>query len=147
MSTGYETENSRQRSIIYTVVAVVLVILLIVGSILWAGRNNKQSSQKADQLISAIEKTGRTAPSKDQIENTLGDDGGAVCDDPASSLKKATLFTLLSNGATGPGMRPVIADSLVVKGQLLIMSVYCPDQLPKFQDIVKDLDFDSVAGG
>src|SRR3954468_23350794 len=147
MSTGYETSDTRQRSIMYTVVAVVLIVLLVASPFLWAAHHDKKSSEKADQLIAAIEKAGATAPSKDQIENTLGTDGGAACEDPANALKKATLYTLLANGAAGPGMRPVLADGRVIKGQLLIVSVYCPDELPKLQDLVDDLDFDDVAGG
>ena len=147
MSTQYETNDTRNRSTIYIVVAVVVVVLIVLGSILWAARNNNQSSQKADQLISAIEKTGATAPSKDQIENVLGADGGAACEDPASALKKATLLSLLTTGSSGPGMRPILADGRVVKGQLLIVSIYCPDKLPKLKDFIDNLDFKSVAGG
>ena len=33
----------------------------------------------------------------------LGDDGGATCDDPNEALSRATLLSLLTNGATGPG--------------------------------------------
>ena len=49
----------------------------------------------------------------------LGDDGGATCADPNEALSRATLLAQLTNGAAGPGIRPVIADSRVVKGQLL----------------------------
>ena len=77
----------------------------------------------------------------------LGDDGGATCANPNKALSHATLLTLLYNGATGPGARPVIADSRVVKGQLLIMKIYCPDELPDFKKFVDDLKTDTVAGG
>ena len=45
----------------------------------------------------------------------------------------------------GPGARPVIADSRAVKGQLLIIKVYCPDELKDFQKFVDDLKTDDVA--
>jgi hypothetical protein len=39
------------------------------------------------------------------VVRVLGDDGGAICDDPNSSLKKAILYGQLTNGAAGPGIR------------------------------------------
>jgi hypothetical protein len=76
----------------------------------------------------------------------LGDDGGATCANPNKALSRATLLSLLANGATGPGARPVIADSRAVKGQLLIIKIYCPDQLADFQAFVDDLKTDAVVG-
>ena len=42
----------------------------------------------------------------DIVTRTLGDDGGAVCDDPASALGKATLADQITNGADFVGRRP-----------------------------------------
>ena len=42
----------------------------------------RQASDKADEFIAALDEAGLTAPSKDQITRVLGDDGGALCDDP-----------------------------------------------------------------
>ena len=89
----------------------------------------------------------RAVPSQEQIVGVLGDDGGALCKDPASALRKAILFSQLTNGAGGPGIRPVIADSKVFKGQLLAIQIYCPDQLPRFQQMVEQLKTAPVAGG
>ena len=44
-------------------------------------------------------------------------------------------------------MRPVIADSRVFQGQLLIIQIYCPDELEDFQEFVDDLKTDDVASG
>ena len=44
-------------------------------------------------------------------------------------------------------MRPVIADSRVFKGQLLVIQIYCPDELPRFQQMVEKLKTAPVAGG
>ena len=52
------------------------------------------------------------------------------------------LITMLTNGAAGPGTRPVIADSRAVQGQLLIMEVYCPDELDEFREFAEDLKTD-----
>ena len=76
----------------------------------------------------------------------LGDDGGPTCDDPNDALRRAILLAQLANGATGPGSRPVIADSRVFQGQVLIIEIYCPDELDDFQAFVDDLKTDDVAG-
>ena len=44
-------------------------------------------------------------------------------------------------------MRPVIADSRVVKGQLAVIEVYCPDELEDFKNYVSDLKYDDVVNG
>ncbi|MGH3506969.1 MAG: hypothetical protein ACRDO2_07170, partial [Nocardioidaceae bacterium] len=83
----------------------------------------------------------------DQIVRVLGDDGGAVCQNPNDSLSRSILLAQLANGAAGPGARPVIADSRVLQGQLLIIQIYCPDELEEFQQFVDELKTDDVAGG
>ena len=77
----------------------------------------------------------------------LGDDGGAICDDPNSALKKAILYGQLTNGAAGPGIRPVIADNRVVQGELAVIKVYCPQELPEFTEFTDALKLDNVASG
>src|SRR6185503_18786847 len=98
-----------------------------------SARETKRAQDKADELITALEDAGARTPDKDQVVRVLGDDGGATCADPNEALSRATLHALLTNGAAGPGMRPVIADSRVVKGQLLIIKTYCPDELDDFK--------------
>jgi hypothetical protein len=147
-STPPETSNSTERGWIYVVSVILLVGLVVAGLLAFSSaRSTARAQDKADELIAAIEESGRTAPSQDQIVRVLGEDGGAVCQDPNAALKKAVLFEGMTNGAGGPGMRPVIADSRVVQGELLIMEVYCPDELEEFQQFVDQLEFDDVAGG
>jgi hypothetical protein len=86
-------------------------------------------------------------PSQEHIVRVLDNDGGALCKDPASALRKSILFDQLTNGASGPGRRPVIVDSKVFKGQLAVIQIYCPDQLPQFQQMVEKLKTAKVAGG
>ena len=147
MSTSTETQTGRERSAIYVVSVVLLVVFILIGVFTFSSaRSSKQAEQKADELIAAIEDAGATAPDKDQIVRVLGDDGGATCADPNESLTRAILLSQLANGAAGPGARPVIADSRAVKGQLLIIQVYCPDELEDFQKFVDDLKTDDVLG-
>ena len=146
MSTPAENQSPRERSWIYFAACAVLAVL-----VLWAifafssARETKRAQDKADELIAALQDAGARTPDQDQIVRVLGDDGGATCANPNEALSRATLLALLANGATGPGARPVIADSRAVRGQLLIMQIYCPDELEDFQEFVDDLKTDDVA--
>jgi Tfp pilus assembly protein FimT len=147
MSTGVETQGQRERNWIYITAWVLLAAFVLAGLIAFSSaRETAEAQEKADELIAAIEDAGATAPSKDQIVRVLGDDGGATCQDPNEALSRAALLAQLANGASGPGSRPVIADSRVFQGQLLIIEVYCPDELEDFQEFVDDLKTDDVAG-
>jgi hypothetical protein len=81
------------------------------------------------------------------VVRVLGDDGGALCDDPAGGLRKGILLSQIVNGAAGPGLRPVVADRRIVQGQLLVLKIYCPDKLPTFQELVNDLKLDETVNG
>lgn len=141
-----ETQSPRERSWIYITTCIILGVLMIGGLIAFRSAKETQSAQaKADQLIVALKAAGARTPDRDQIVRVLGDDGGATCANPNEALSRATLLSLLTNGATGPGARPVIVDSRVVKGQLLIIKIYCPDELADFQKYVDDLKTDDVA--
>ena len=147
MTTPVENQSPRERSWIYITSCVILAILA-----LWAifafssARETKRAPRQGRRVHrrTAGRRAART-PDKDQVVRVLGDDGGATCANPNKALSRATLFTLLANGATGPGARPVIADSRAVKGQLLIIKIYCPNQLEDFQQFVDDLKTDDVA--
>ena len=90
------------------------------------------AEQKADQLIATLGQAGLRAPPKDQLVRVLGDDGGVVCDDPQLALKKTIMSGLATNGAAGPGLRPVIADNRLVQAGLAVVKTYCPDELADF---------------
>ena len=149
MSTVEETSTQKDRRVVYIVITVALVLLLIICFVFYrSGQSSQQAQDKANQLIAALQKAGvRVVPSQEQIVRVLGDDGGAICKDPASALRKALLFSQLTNGAGGPGIRPVVVDSRIFKGELLVIQIYCPDQLPQFQQMVEKLKTAPVAGG
>ncbi|MEV6300576.1 hypothetical protein AB0M02_14310 [Actinoplanes sp. NPDC051861] len=131
---------------LYITSIVVLVVLAGVALLSFAGaKQTAEANEKADQLISELQAAGLRAPQKDQIARVLGDDGGAVCADPDDALRRGILFGQLTNGAAGPGIRPVVADNKVVQGQLLIMKVYCPEYVEAFQNLVDDLKLEEVA--
>ena len=145
--TTTESQTGRERGILYIVAAVLVGVLMVIALFTFSSaRSTREAEEKADELIAAIEEAGATAPSRDQIVRVLGDDGGATCTDPNESLTRAVLLSQLVNGAGGPGARPVIADSRVVRGQLLIIEIYCPEELEEFREFVEDLETDDVAG-
>lgn len=146
-STPTETQSPRERSWIYITALVLLGVLALAGVLAFSeGRETARALTKADELIAALEDAGARTPDRDVVARVLGDDGGATCEDPNEALTRAVLLAQLANGASGPGARPVIADSRVLQGQLLIIEVYCPDELDDFQEFVDDLETDDVAG-
>ncbi|WP_406035555.1 hypothetical protein OG801_09915 [Nocardioides sp. NBC_00163] len=147
MSTPTETQSTRERSWIYITALVVLGVLVVAGLIAFSSaRETRNAEEKADELIAALEDAGARTPDRDQIVRVLGEDGGATCENPNDALSRAILLSQLSNGATGPGARPVVADSRVFQGQKLIIEIYCPDELDDFNEFVDDLETDDVAG-
>ena len=147
MSIPTETESKRERSWIYITALVVLGVLVVAGLIAFnSARETRNAEDKADELIAALEDAGARTPDRDQIVRVLGEDGGATCENPNDALNRAILLSQLSNGATGPGARPVVADSRVFQGQKLIIEIYCPDELDDFNEFVDDLETDDVAG-
>jgi hypothetical protein len=146
MSTPEETQNPRERTLIYVGVGLVTLALVILGLILFSSaKETKDANAKADQFIAALETVGATAPPRDEVVRVLGSDGGATCEDPNDALKRATLNSMLTNGAAGPGSRPVVFDRRYLAGQLLILKIYCPDELPSMQSFVDKLQSGDVA--
>jgi Tfp pilus assembly protein FimT len=147
MSTSTETQTRQERTWIYYTALAILGLMVLGALIVFRGaKETREAEDKADQLIAALEEAGARTPDRDQVVRVLGDDGGATCDSPNDALNRAALLSQLANGATGPGARPVIADSRVVQGQLLIIEIYCPDELDDFREFVEDLETDDVAG-
>jgi len=140
-----DVSTRRDRNITYGLAGLVILVLIVAGLFAYRGhKDTQEASDKATQLTAAIQAAGYDAPDKDQIVGVLGSDGGALCQDPSSALTKSVFRGMLFNGAAGPGARPIVADDLVVKGQLLVISIYCPEELPDFQKFVDGLDFDDT---
>jgi hypothetical protein len=132
--------GSRTGSRLNWLVAGVVIVLCVIGLIAWnSGKNNAEAQQKAQQLTQKFKAAGLPVPADtDTIVRSLGTDGGAVCDDPASALGKATLADQLTNGADFVGRRPVIIDHRFVLGEALILQTYCPGKAKEYLDQVSD---------
>ena len=134
-------QSARERSVIYIVVVVVLVVLTVIALFTFRGnRQDEAADAKAAELVQAMDAAGMVAPSTDQIARVLGDDGGVTCEDPNGALTRGLVLNELTNGAAGPGRRPVIVEDRVLKSQLLIIGVYCPDELPNYERFVDGLE-------
>lgn len=125
----------------------VIFLLLAAGGLLvyHKAESNAEAEQKADQYRAELAAHDLRTPTTEQVVRVLGDDGGALCDNPSSALSRGILLGQLTNGAAGPGMRPVIVDNKVVQGQLLAIKTYCPDELEQFTDLVNSLKYAKVA--
>ena len=133
---------------LYILVGAVATGLAIWGVIAYRGHQDTQAANaKAQQLQNEFE-TARlpTYPDTREVARTLGTDGGAVCDTP-KTLAKSFLTLQLSNGAAGPGQRPVRVAEQTLKGELLIIQTYCPEKLSEFQKFVNDLNYAEVVRG
>ncbi|WP_323101242.1 hypothetical protein [Intrasporangium sp. YIM S08009] len=136
-----ETSSDKETRTTYIVMgAVVLVLAVIALFTFHSGKTSQEAQQKAVQLSAALTAAGARAPSQETLVRLFGNDGGSVCDDPNGALRRGVLTQQLMNGAAGPGMRPVIADRRVVGAQLLVMKVYCPGEVPTFQEFVNSLN-------
>lgn len=134
-------QSGRERSVIYIVVATILVVLTVIALLTFrAGNQNDAAQEQATELTQALEDAGLRAPSTDQIVRVLGDDGGAVCANPNGALTRGLVFNELTNGAAGPGRRPILVEDRVLRSQLLIIGVYCPDELPNYEKFVDRLE-------
>jgi hypothetical protein len=93
------------------VILIVLVALAIAGIATYKfAQRNAEADRKADQLTTELQEAGLRVPaSHDTITNVLGADGGAICDNPSSALRKAIVDSQLINGAAfrrpAPGHR------------------------------------------
>lgn len=146
MSTPLETQAPHERKTMYIVVGVISLALVVLGLVFFSSaKDTKEAQAKADQFIAALGAVGVPAPPRDEVVRVLGSDGGATCDDPNAPLNRAILTSQLTNGATGPGNRPVVFDRTMLAGQLLILKIYCPDELPSMQKFVDKLKSGNVA--
>jgi hypothetical protein len=146
MSTPDTQETGDGHGTLFWIVAAGVVVLTVIALIAYSAQeSNEEAQAKAAELSQKFEAAGLPVPEdQDILVRTLGDDGGAVCDNPADALGRALLLDQLGNGASFVGRRPVIADRRAVLGQALIMETYCPDELEEFRENFDDLEYDDV---
>ena len=123
--------------------AALLLVALLVGGLIAFGQagSSISANEKADRLATQLERAGYPVPNHGVIVRTLGTDGGLLCTDPGNALIVSQAKIALSNGAGGPGQRPVISDDVAINAAELAVSVYCPDQLGAFKKAYGDLKY------
>ena len=128
----------REHRLLQWTVGALVVVLAAVAVVLYKqGRDDRLARQRADQVIVLYRQHGLPTPvDRKTLTAVLGPHGGPVCADPAGALTKALQNQQLANGGANVGARPIRADRRVVIGEELILSVYCPDQLPAYRTFV-----------
>jgi hypothetical protein len=101
------------RTIIYVLAGAALAALMLAALLSWRAANRQEARSR---LVAA------------------------VCADPDQALIRAATYAQLSNGAAGPGVRPLIADSRFVDAELKIINSYCPEKLPAFEQFLDELE-------
>lgn len=135
----------RKRRIIYVISAVILGLIAIFGIVVFTQTSQDlDATVKAEQLHGLLLDAGLPAPEVNVLADSLGRDGGFVCQDPSSPLIKARYQSSISNGATGPGSRPVIGDRDTVTAVELTIATYCPDRLGDYLERVQDMKFEDT---
>jgi hypothetical protein len=127
---------------IYWIVAGLMAALLVVMLITFRyNRANEEALTKANQLISAFQGAGLTAP-KDpaRVASVFGTDGGTVCGSVGSGVGRGIAKLNLMVGGTF-ATRPVINEAQIGTGLVLIVKTYCPQKLPETQQFVDNLRF------
>ncbi|MFF5919293.1 hypothetical protein ACFY8C_13180 [Streptomyces flavochromogenes] len=139
------TQFASEHKWIYWGAIVILVGLVITGLLRYETvATSNESASKANRLQEELVRAGYPSPDTDTVEQVLGTDGGPVCEDPGNALKTALWKIQQGNGATGPGMRPVITDTKAVEVERIVLRVYCPDELDDFEDALNDLKTDDT---
>jgi len=146
MTTVDRGSSRKQRKTVYVVVGLVLGVLLLAGYLLFrSARSNVEAEEKANILITRLVQEGARTPSQEQLVRLFGTDGGSICADPDAAFARATSEGGISGG--GPGTRPVLPESALIRGQLLVVEVYCPEKLAGFKNFLNQQGFSDVTGG
>ncbi|NEW38806.1 hypothetical protein GV794_28645 [Nocardia cyriacigeorgica] len=143
MTTGDAPD--RKRRIIYVTAIVLLCTFALFGLAQFDRiRDDHQADVLAGQLHDQLVAAGLPAPDPQVIANSLGRDGGIVCQDPSSALIKARYQQSITTGSGGPGERPVIGSSDMVRAVELVIATYCPERLDDYLNQVGNMKFDDT---
>ncbi|WP_457030828.1 hypothetical protein [Kitasatospora sp. P5_F3] len=134
------TRMASEHRWIYIGTIVLLVGLMIAGLLTYTQQKaTNEAHRKANELNDALVAQGFPAINVQNTALVLGTDGGPVCEDPNSALKQGLWRVQMSNGAGGPGMRPIIADGRILAAGAEVVEVYCPDKLADYQEQLNTL--------
>ncbi|MFD3707261.1 hypothetical protein ACFWUP_29345 [Nocardia sp. NPDC058658] len=143
MTTGDAPDHKRHW--IYLTAGVLLVVFMLTGLFTFTQiHRSGQVDAKAQQLHDNLAEAGLPAPDAKVIADALGEDGGSVCQNPNDPMIKARYQSAITNGAAGPGQRPVIAPNQSAQAVSLTIQVYCPERLQDYIDHLDTLKLDDT---
>lgn len=143
MTTGDAPDH--QRRWIYLTAGGLLIVFALIGLFTFTEiHHDAETRAKAEQLHDNLRAAGLPAPDPAVIANALGDDARDVCQNPDSPLIRARYQAAISNGAAGPGQRPVIGSTASAQAVAQTLAVYCPDHLPDYLDHLGTLKLDDT---
>jgi hypothetical protein len=145
--TGQHERERTGNAAWYWVLALVVVALMGIGIATYRFHQpDPEAEAKAYQLTTTLHAAGLPVPQDlDSIARVLGTDGGTVCADPASALRKAATDAQLVNGAAFVGQRPIRAEVNLLRGGLIVLDVYCPDKAAQARQNIRDYIADHIA--
>jgi len=143
----FHPDNRGQRITTYIILGVIGLGLLITALFVFdtARGATPEAKDKAAKAITALNSAGISTPTQRQLALTLGEDGGIVCANPTGALSQGLARLDMSNGAGGPGQRPVNVTRRVVAGERILIQVYCPSKLAEFDTFVESHNYSNVA--
>ena len=105
----------------------------------------QEAQRRPQQLTQAFAAAGlRLPPDPDIIVRSLGTDGGAVCDNPASALRSGDAARLDDQRCRLRRPPPVIVDSRILVGEALILLDVLPGEAAGVPDKSTTLKFDDM---
>lgn len=118
---------------------VAIVAVLAVGSTGCGATDSDPANAKADALVSAASADDLAPNLTNEVARTLyGNDGGRVC----GALERDEQPTLLGMGRTRMLSQPDEHVDDLVAFDRLVVKIYCPDQLGRFDEVLEDLHVD-----
>jgi hypothetical protein len=127
-------------TVLYVALALAFVALGAWGiAVFEQHKDTEEALEKATALNLLRVDEGLPTLDTESVARVLGTDGAALCDNPGELLEQGALKQQFMNGATGPGMRPILATRNLIEGQRLIIEVYCPDEAADYENAVNDL--------
>lgn len=138
--------DEHDNRLLYAILGVLALVLTVIAVVSYAQhQDNALARKKAAQLEALYRHVGLPLPADTSvIVQTLGTDGGAVCETAGKDLPAAILDQQLVAGAGGVGSRPIRVDRAILDGELAIIAVYCPSRASDFVKYFREYKVDDV---
>ena len=141
------SDRRHHRAVLWAIAALLVILAVVLALVFKPAPNNHLARAKADRVEALYAARGFTVPvDQTTLTSILGTNGGSVCASPTSALTKAIQDVSLANGGATVGIRPIRVSRHVIEGEQIILQVYCPKQLPAFNQYVNAKRYDAVTG-